>query len=124
MAVNFTSFALGILVATTGCRTVATSGDLPARIINPTDTSRAALQNAVNDALNTSVLIADDALTTSNILTVERRPPAGMQGRLATGRNMDPPIQFRLVINDSVCVLIDARDDTRYALEHTTCIPQ
>ena len=47
-----------------------------------------------------------------------------MQGQTATGRNMDPPIRLRLVMNDSVCILIDTRDETRYPLDNTTCVTE
>lgn len=101
---------------------MASGEDVPARIADPTEASQAALQQAVDSALGTRVTIAADALTTSNILSIERRPPATAQGRLATGRNMEPPIQFRLVLSQSDCILIDTRDGSRQALENTTCI--
>ena len=119
---NKTKFYIGGLAILAGCQTVASSGDVPARITSPTEASRAALQAVVNGALNTNVMIADDALTSSNILSIERRPPATAQGRLATGRNMDVPIQFRLVSNAGACILVDTRDDSRHALDSTTCI--
>ena len=112
---------LGGLIVLTGCQTMASSDDAPARIVNASAASRAALQNAVKDALNTEVLLADDALTRSSILVIERSPPKSMQGRPATGRNMDPPIQFQLVVNDSDCILIDTRNETRRLLEDTIC---
>jgi hypothetical protein len=37
---------------------------------------------------------------------------------------MDPPIQFRLVANNSACILIDTRDDSRHLLENTTCVAE
>ena len=98
--------------------------DVPARITSPTGASRAALQNVVNDALHTNVMLADDALTTSSNLSIERSRPRSMQGQTATGRNMDPPIRFQLVINDFACILIDTRDETRHPLENTTCIAE
>ena len=115
---------LGGLLVLAGCQTMATGNDVAARITNPTAASRAALQSAVNDALHTEVLLADDALTSSSILTIERNPPKTLQGQLATGRNMDPPIRFDLVLNDSKCILIDMRDDSRHTLENTTCVAE
>ena len=103
---------------------MATDNDVPARISNPSAASRAALQHAVNDALNTEVLLAADALTSSSILVIERNPPKSMQSQPATGRNMDPPIRFQLVLNDSACILIDTRDTTRHLLENTTCVAE
>jgi hypothetical protein len=62
------------LIVLAGCQTIASADDVPARITNPTDASRAALQQAVNDALHTEVLLADNALTDSSILIIERSP--------------------------------------------------
>jgi hypothetical protein len=118
------TLAFGGLIVLAGCQTIASADDVPARITNPTDASRAALQQAVNEALHTEVLLADDALTNSSILIIERSPPKSMQGRPATGRNMDPPIQFKLVVNDSDCILIDTRDQSRHLLQNTTCVAE
>ena len=111
----------GGLAVLAGCQTMATDDDVAARITNPSAASQAALQNAVNDALNTEVLLAAGALTTSSILVIERNPPRSMQSQAATGRNMEPPIRFHLVLNNSACILVDQRDKTRRLLENTTC---
>lgn len=121
MALKPSAVIAGIAFTVVGCQTLAGGEDMSARITNPTEHSRAALQNAVNDALNTDVALADDALTNSSLLTIERRPPRSMQSPPAQGRNMDTPIQFRLVLNGSDCILIDQRDNSRYLLEKTTC---
>jgi hypothetical protein len=112
-------FAFVIGVA--GCRTVVTDYDRAARIIDADDASRAALQCAVADALNANVTLADDALTKSSTLIIQRSPPRSIQSLPAQGRNMDVPIQFRLVSNRNDCVLIDQRDRSRYKLENTRC---
>ena len=116
---------LWLLIATSGvvaCQTVATGYDKPARITDPTDDSRAALQQVVNAALNTDVTLADDALTKSSLLIIERVMPRSMEGSPAQGRTMDMPFQFRLVINGDDCILIDQRDESRHALQDTSCI--
>ncbi len=114
-------FMIGGLAILAGCQTMATGTDVPARITNPSNASRTALQNAVNDALHTEVLLADSALTTSSILVIERNPPRSMQSQPATGRNMDPPMRFHLVLNNSECILVDQRAESRHLLEDTTC---
>ena len=119
--INMHSFIIGGLAILAGCQTMATGTDVPARITNPTAASRAALQNAVNDALHTEVLLAASALTTSSILVIERNPPRSIQNQVATGRNMDPPMRFHLVLNNSECILVDQRDESRHLLENTTC---
>ena len=119
--ISMHSFIVCGLTVLAGCQTMATGTDVPARITNPSAASRAALQNAVNDALHTEVLLAASALTTSSILVIERNPPRSMQNQAATGRNMDPPMRFHLVLNNSECILVDQRDESRHLLEDTTC---
>ena len=119
--ISMHSLILVGLTVLAGCQTMATGTDVPARITNPSAASREALKNAVNDALHTEVLLAASALTTSSILVIERNPPRSMQNQAATGRNMDPPIRFHLVLNNSECILVDQRDQSRRLLEDTTC---
>jgi hypothetical protein len=114
----------GLLFALIGCQTLATDGDVAARIMNPTDDSRKALQSAVNEALVANVTLANDALTDSSVLTIERNPPRSMENLPAQGRNMDVPMQFRLVLNDGDCVLIYTADDSRRTLADTKCIAE
>lgn len=103
------------------CQTVASNDDRSAVITNPDEASRAALQLAVNTALRTDVGLSNNALTDTDLLTIERALPHNIEGSPAQGRSMEKPIQFRLVINGSDCILIDQRDATRYPLEHTSC---
>ena len=105
----------------TGCQTVDTDLDRPARIVNADADSLAALQAAVNEALGTEVLLAKEALTDSSLLTIERWPAGTMENPVPQGRILDKPMQFRLVVNDSNCILIDQRNETRYVLENTEC---
>ncbi len=112
---------LGGLIVLAGCQTVGNYDDVPALVTNPTAASRVAVQRAVKEFLTMEVTIADDALTSSSLLIIERNPPRGLQSQPATGRNMDPAIQFRLVLNGTDCVLVDTRDDSRRVLEDTTC---
>ena len=97
------------------------ASDKPARIVNPDDASRKALQEAVNAAFGTNVTLADNALTESSMLTIERSPRPSMENPNPLGRNMEKPFQLRLVINGDDCVLIDDRDGTRHTLENTSC---
>ncbi len=121
MALKRGAVIAGIASVMVGCQTLANGEDVAARITNPTAHSRAALQNTVNDVLNTDVALADDALTDSSVLIIEQHPPRNMQSPSSQGRNMDTPIRFRLVLNGSDCILIDQRDNSRYVLEMTTC---
>jgi len=120
-AVQRNALIVGLFLSLTGCQTLATDDDVAARITNPATDSRAALQEAVNDALDTDVMLADDALTDSSVLTIERNPPRSMENLPAQGRNMDGPMQFRLVKNGDDCVLIYTNDDSRRKLANTRC---
>ena len=105
----------------TGCQTVNTDLDRPARIVNADADSRAALQAAVNEALGTEVLLAQDALTDTSLLTIERWPAGTMENPVPQGRSLEKPVLFRLVINGSDCILIDQRNESRHVLEDTDC---
>jgi len=95
--------------------------DRPARIVNPDDASRASLQEVVNNVFGRSVTISDLALTDSSLLTIERSPRPTMENPNPLGRNMEKPVQLRLYINASDCVLVDQRDRSRHILANTTC---
>jgi len=116
------AMALAVLaMGIAGCKNVAPDADQAAVIVDPDAASRAALQEAVNAALHTDVTLADDALTDTSILIIERQIPQSIEGSPAQGRTMEMPIQFRLVTNGTECILIDQRDLSRTALADTAC---
>ena len=116
-ALALTVFAMSFA----SCKNVAPDADQAALIVNPDAASRAALQATVNAALHTDVALADDALTATSILIIERKIPQSIEGSPAQGRNMEMPIQFRLVRNGAECILIDQRDMSRRVLADTVC---
>ena len=127
MSASIMKLSNGLLAAAitlAACQTVATEYDKPARINDSDESSRAALQQTVNAALQTEVVLADDALTNSTQLFIERVAPKTMEGSPAGGRTMEKPFEFRLVIYGDDCVLIDQRDSTRYVLQDTSCIAE
>src|SRR5512144_2563069 len=82
---------------------------VPAVIVDPTPESRAALQQAVTDALHgLDVLLAPDALTRESVLLLEPRHMEGRETR--TGE------KFRLVKSGAQCVLIHERTGQRFVL--------
>jgi len=107
-----------------GCHTLTAVDEVPARITEPTDASRAALQAALNEALGTSVTLAEDALTTSSLLTLEHNPPGRIEGVPVQGRKLAAPVQFRLLLHGSECVLLDPRNGDRQILSATTCVAE
>jgi hypothetical protein len=121
---NIKATTMVAVLTLTACQTMSADQDQPALISEATDASRAALKEIVNTALHSSVTLADDALTKSSVLTVELNPPAKIQNPNPLGRDMGRPIQFRLVLNQSACILIDQRDGSRYVLNDTTCVAE
>lgn len=119
------ALTLGFCAVTfAGCKNVAPDAEQAAVIIGPDAASRAALQETVNAALHTDVTLADDALTNTSVLSIERRTPQSIEGSPALGRNMEMPIQFRLVTDGTNCILIDQRDASRHILADTRCVAE
>lgn len=113
-----------MLAAIAGCKHVAPDADQPAVIIDPDDASRGSLQQTVNTALDTEVLLADDAFTATSLLVIERNPPRSIDSPPIQGRNMGTPIQLRLVTDGSRCILVDQRNGSRYILADTSCVAE
>ncbi len=119
------AIALAVFVMSmSGCKNVAPDADQAAVIVNPDAASRAALQQTVNAALHTDVTLADDALTDTSVLTIERKIPQSVEGSPAQGRTMEMPIQFRLVTEGTNCILVDQRDLSRAVLVDTECVAE
>ncbi len=119
------TFIVATLVVLSACRGGrATLEDVPALIVNPTPTSRFELTRVVTTAVNdTAIALADDALTETSTLILERAPPRSIEDQPAIGRLLDQPVRFRLVINGENCVLINEADSRRWRLFQTECIP-
>jgi hypothetical protein len=106
------------------CKNVAPDTDQAAVIVDADAASRAALRQAVNAALQTDVTLADDALTDTSVLIIERKMPQSIEGSPAQGRTMEMPIQFRLVTDGTNCILVDQRDASRHILADTRCVAE
>jgi hypothetical protein len=114
---------LAALVLTTGCGSLGAQ-EQPAVIVAPTAETRAELARVVSAALNGQpVALADDALTRDSVLMIERRTPPGPQGRAATGRTLEAPERFTLVLRESRCVLVRAADGRAFTLDEARCVP-
>ena len=111
---HFASLCLASLCA-------MTSTGAPAAIMESTPAGRTDIEQAVAAALGKDVLIADDALTESSVLIIERRIPRTMEGRIGSGRILDPPETFRLVLEGDQCVLVHDRTGESYPLENARC---
>ena len=99
-------------------------GERAAVIAEPSSGTRAELVRVVTLALDGApVTLADDALTRDSVLSIERRTPAGPQGRAATGRTLDEPARLRLVLAGERCELIRDSDGRRFTLRDVRCVP-
>jgi hypothetical protein len=108
------------LLATAACRTAGRG--VPAVIVEPTEESRTALVSAVAAALHGApVRLADDALTRSSMLTVERVRPRDSTGLPIVGRDLGTPERFRLVKRGAGCFLVHERTGREIRLEATRC---
>jgi hypothetical protein len=96
----------------------------PAVIAAPTEQSRAELERVLSSAFDgQSIRVAPDALTRDSMLAIERRTPPGPQGRAATGRTLEPPVQFKLILRDTRCVLVRVADGREWQLAEARCVP-
>lgn len=116
---------LSVLLLVSACNTPSRAEDVPAVIVEPNEEGRAELLSAVRGMLNDRPInLADSALTSSSLLTLERKSHRSLQGRPATGRLMESPERFRLVQHDDHCVLIHLGSGTRTTLNNVTCVPE
>ena len=105
-----------------GCAHSQPPSDSPAVIANASIESRTELRTAVAAALGVAdVTIADDALTQSATLFIERGQKRDAKGQPLSGRELGRPERFDLIISAGKCVLVHASDSERFPLPHTTC---
>jgi hypothetical protein len=102
--------------------TRAASLDAPAVIVAPTAASRKELARVIRAALHgVPVTLADDALTTSNTLSLEHADIRDQAGRPLNGRELSRPETFELFMRGSRCVLVRSKNGHAWRLHHTRC---
>jgi hypothetical protein len=112
-----------LVLALAACRTVPAQSEAPAVITNPTEQSRAALSQAVSQAMNGApVTLADDALTKSDSLIIEHAHPRDASGLPLNGRERGVAEHFRLVKSGDQCILIHQGTDRRFPLTGVACV--
>jgi hypothetical protein len=117
------SLLAAAIVLVVACSTLAAQ-ERPAVIAMPTEQSRAELERIVSTALNgQAITLAADALTRDSVLAIERRTPPGPQGRAATGRTLETPVQFKLVLRAERCMLVRVADGNEWQLNEARCVP-
>lgn len=109
-------------IALVSCVTQKPEDDVPALIDKPTVASHGELVEIVSRVLNQSpVMLSHDALTRTNLLVIEIRRIQNLKGERDGRRVAQSPAQFRLVMNNSHCVLLFDTDGSRYQLKQTSC---
>lgn len=104
-----------------GCNNLPTQVEQAALIARPTAESLAEISGVLEQALGPrEILLSPDVLTRSSILALEQG--GGLAGA-ATGRVLEMPERFELVISGERCFLVRSRTGQRWALEQTECIP-
>jgi hypothetical protein len=94
-------------------------------LTHPTAEARAELVRCVRDALHgVPVTLADDALTADDTLIVDRTVRRDAQGRPLNGREAGRPERFRLLQQDSRCVLLHEGSGRRFVLQSASCAPR
>jgi hypothetical protein len=67
------------------------------------------------------VTLADDALTCTSALIVERARLRDDRGLLVNGRDLERPERFTLLAERGACVLVHERTGQRFVLRETEC---
>jgi hypothetical protein len=117
--------AAAILAAVAACHGAERRPDAPAVLVDPGEETRAALLAAVSSALDgVPATLAEDALTGSSDLVVERVRPRDAGGTPLDGRDRGGPERFRLVASGGHCVLVHERTGARTALAGARCATQ
>lgn len=115
------------LCATAACRHVPASASEPALLVEPTPAVRAQLREALTEALGAApAAVADDALTRSSVLVVDRAAQREGARRPLTGRTVDTATvhRFVLVVEDGGCVLTRPADGWRAPLGTAACVAE
>ena len=115
---------VGIL-ALAGCHPRLAPSDVPAVLTRPTPRSHAELVRVVSRAMNGApVTLAGSALTSDDVLIVDRTERRDARGIPLNGRETGRPEHFRLVKSDALCVLVHERSGRRWTLKSATCSPR
>ena len=113
--------AAGLLAA---CHNLLAQAERAAVIADPTDESRAELQEVLMDALgDRTIRLAPDALTRDSTLTLEGAMRGDLQRPDPRGRDLGRPVRFDLVLHGGECFLVRRSTQQRWPLQHADCIP-
>jgi len=113
-----------VQLALCACAAPALEPEQRALLMSPGAEVREELRRAVSDSFHGApVVLADDALTMSSELIVERTPVRDASGRILSGREEDRPQHFHLVTAAGACVLVHDASGRRTILKAAHCSP-
>jgi len=116
------SFIFISLLSLTGCKSLAEQPMVDAIIVNPTRESRAELLSIVTQTLNVKkILLAQDALTESNRLIIERKYHRTLEQGVVMGRSEEIPEIFKLKIKGSKCIFLHPASNQSWPLLKSQC---
>lgn len=105
-----------------GCSTPSLQPDVAALRTSQDEASKTELEQVLSTAMNgVDVTIADDALTTSSRLILERGSRRQIDRPPEPGRSYDRPDHFQLVLDGRRCFLVHEETGLRYLLRDTDC---
>ena len=108
-----------------GCSSNGVAPDVGAVRTSVTPESKAELEQVLASATGSaSILLADDALTDTSVLTLERQRSRSIDRPPEPGRDLGMPWRFQLVIDGRQCFLVDQASGLRWMLNTTTCEPE
>ncbi len=95
-----------------------------AALVNPSSETITELQRTMSTSLyGAPVTLSESAFTDGNVLTVETRARNSPDARLAGGRTMVRPEQFRLIAQGDDCLLEKLSTGERFQLRVARCQP-
>ena len=95
---------------------------MPAVIAEPSPAAIAELEQTITTALGgTPVSLNSTVFSQSNLLTLDHQYRQSPEGRMATGRTMEKPEQFRLIRVGTRCELLRVKTGDRLTLRETQC---
>lgn len=98
---------------------------MPALRVNTEPAAIAELEQIVSSALGgRRVTLADDVLTESSLLVIERNRLRRFDGPLELGRDLGRPERFQLLLEDSQCYLRHEQPERYFQLSESQCIPE
>ncbi|NDI86260.1 hypothetical protein [Undibacterium crateris] len=115
---------LSFLLSLSACQLTGAAGLQPAVLTQPGTASSQELRRVIIELSGfSSVILAEDDLTRSSELVIERRHQYRPNGDLIQGRDLEPPQRFRLLQSGAQCWLLHLNSGQQRQLQGLSCRP-